>query len=60
MTLTDLESRLTPEHFRRVHKSYIISLSKIEKIEKHQVTIGDAKIPLSMLSADSLLEILNK
>ncbi|GGH71010.1 DNA-binding LytR/AlgR family response regulator [Filimonas zeae] len=57
-TLTVLQSKLPVRQFVRVHKSYIIALAKIEKIEKHQVSISDAKIPLSMLSAEELLQLL--
>jgi two-component system, LytTR family, response regulator len=60
MTLTELQNKLPPNQFLRIHKSYIVSLCKIEKIEKHQVTILEAKIPLSIVSADSLLQIINK
>ncbi len=59
MTLTEFQNKLPDGQFLRVHKSFIIALSKIEKIEKHQVTIKDAKIPLSMVSADALLKKLN-
>lgn len=58
MTLMELQNRLPANQFLRIHKSYIISVSKIEKIEKYQLTIAEAKIPLSMLTADSLLQIL--
>ncbi|OJW34895.1 MAG: DNA-binding response regulator [Sphingobacteriales bacterium 46-32] len=60
MTLTELQSRLPDGQFLRVHKSFIVALSKIEKLEKHQVTIAEAKIPLSMISADALLKKLNE
>lgn len=60
MTLTELQNKLPDGQFLRVHKSFIIALSKIEKLEKHQVTIAEAKIPLSMISADALLKKLNK
>jgi two-component system, LytTR family, response regulator len=60
MTLTELQSKLPANQFLRIHKSYIVALSKIEKLEKHQVTIGEVKIPLSMVSADFLLQILRK
>jgi DNA-binding LytR/AlgR family response regulator len=60
MTLTELQSRLPGRQFLRVHKSFIIALSKIEKLEKHQVTIAEAKIPLSMISSDALLKKLNE
>jgi two-component system, LytTR family, response regulator len=59
-TLTELQDKLPAMNFLRIHRSYIISLSQIEKIEKHQVTIGDTAIPLSLISSDSLLQRLNK
>ena len=59
MTLAELQEKLPVGKFVRVHRSYIVALSKIEKIEKHQVTIGSEKIPLSMLSVESLLQLIN-
>ncbi|WP_104381646.1 LytTR family DNA-binding domain-containing protein [Sphingobacterium sp. HMA12] len=56
MTLKELQKKLPLEQFLRIHKSYIISISKIEKIEKQQVTIAGTQIPLSMLSVDALLQ----
>lgn len=60
MTLTDLQNKLPVSQFLRVHKSFIIALSKIEKIEKHQVTIANVKIPLSMISAEALVKKLHE
>lgn len=60
MTLTELQSRLPKEQFLRVHKSYIIAVSGIERVKKHQVSIGDVKIPISKLYRDALLEVIGK
>lgn len=60
MTLTELQKKLPAHQFLRTHKSYIISISKVEKIEKHQVTIGEAKIPLSLTSAEAILQWINR
>lgn len=46
-TFSEAIGLLPPEKFVRVHRSFIISLSKIEKVERHQVTIGAVKIPVS-------------
>ncbi|SJZ63497.1 LytR/AlgR family response regulator transcription factor [Sediminibacterium ginsengisoli] len=59
MTLTELQKRLPVGQFLRVHKSFIVALSKIDKIEKHQIIIKGTKIPLSMISADTLLKKLS-
>lgn len=60
MTLTELHHKLPKDKFLRVHKSYIIALSKIERIEKHQIIIGGVKIPLSKGYRDLVLQIANK
>jgi DNA-binding LytR/AlgR family response regulator len=60
MTMAELHDRLPAKQFLRVHKSYIISISKIEKIEKHQVIIAGMQVPMTMLSADTLLQMINK
>ena len=38
---------LPQQKFARVHRSYMVSVSKIEKVERHQVTIGTHKVPVS-------------
>ena len=58
MTMAELQGKLPVKQFIRVHKSYIISISKIEKIEKHQVIIAGTQIPMTMFSADVLLQMI--
>jgi DNA-binding LytR/AlgR family response regulator len=38
---------LPQQKFVRVHRSYMVSVIKIEKVERHQVTIGTHKVPVS-------------
>lgn len=45
-TMKDVLELLSDNNFIRVHKSYIINLSQIDLIEKHQVTIRQNKIPI--------------
>src|SRR5918993_459767 len=33
--------------FVRVHRSYLVAVNKISKVERHQVTVGNIKIPVS-------------
>ena len=47
MTLADMVTMLPQEQFIRIHKSYVVSLKAIRKLERHQVTVGSAIIPLS-------------
>lgn len=59
-TLNKLEGEFPVTHFRRVHKSYIVSLDKIEFVEKDQIgvkrTEGIVMIPLSSLYKKELLQ----
>jgi DNA-binding LytR/AlgR family response regulator len=38
---------LPQQKFVRVHRSYLVAVNKINKVERHQLTIGNAKIPVS-------------
>ncbi|WP_316820045.1 LytTR family DNA-binding domain-containing protein [Pedobacter gandavensis] len=60
ITLTELQTKLPKDQFLRVHKSFIISKQKIERIEKHQVIVAGNKIPLSKLYKDALLQHLGQ
>ena len=52
-TFTVLESKLPGNQFCRVHKSFLISLNKIESVEKDRITIQNNLIPISeMYKAD--------
>jgi len=46
-TFGSFEEQLPTSQFARIHKSYMVSLSKIESIEKHRVKIGKELLPVS-------------
>jgi DNA-binding LytR/AlgR family response regulator len=46
-TFVEAVNLLPAEKFIRIHRSFIVSVQKIDKVERHQVTIGNIKIPLS-------------
>lgn len=56
MTISEAADMLPNDQFMRVHKSYIVALNRIEKIERHQLTIGKVQVPLSGSYRDELLE----
>lgn len=61
MTLENLkhfEQTLPPQKFLRVHKSYIISLSKIDFIEKGKVVINDTVINVGPTYLESFRKVL--
>lgn len=54
LTLKSLEEQLPRNRFIKVHRSFIINFSKVEKIEDNQVTVGDKQVPVSRSYADAL------
>lgn len=63
MTLQNLkkiEEALPSPPFMRVHKSYIIALSKIESIGKNDITIADQTIPIGGLYKKDFLDFVEK
>lgn len=60
-SLKAIEKMLASRSFVRVHRSYIIALSKIKMISRNQVTIGnDISIPLSEGFKDELNAIIQE
>jgi len=45
--LKNLEEKLPADSFIRIHRSFIISVDKIDRISKSQITIGQTVIPVS-------------
>ncbi len=46
-TFVEAINLLPSSKFVRVHRSFVVAINKIDKIERHQLTIGNTKIPLS-------------
>jgi DNA-binding LytR/AlgR family response regulator len=59
-TLRNLEKRLPPEIFLRVHRSFIISLDKIQFIEGNRVRIGQEDIPVAASYREQLIKELDR
>jgi DNA-binding LytR/AlgR family response regulator len=55
-TIKHIESKLPSRYYARIHKSYIISIDKIDKIENNHVFIGQQRIPIGMQFRDSFYE----
>jgi DNA-binding LytR/AlgR family response regulator len=47
ITIKGLEEQLPAEMFIKVHKSFIVNISKIKSIEGNIINIGDKKITIS-------------
>ncbi len=46
-TFNDFEKEITPHLVCRVHKSFMVSIDKIESIKRDRIKIGDIFIPIS-------------
>jgi DNA-binding LytR/AlgR family response regulator len=60
MSMTSIEEKLPSDEFCRVHRSYIISLSKIDSVSRHRVVIGEKFIPISVPYRDKFYRIIDK
>jgi DNA-binding LytR/AlgR family response regulator len=60
MSMTAIEEKLPSDEFFRLHRSYIISLSKIDSISRHRVIIGEKFIPISLPYREKFYLIIDK
>jgi len=60
MTLKAMLQKLPDTEFVRVHRSFIIPLSKVEKIRNKIITIDTAEIPISASYEEAFFELLDK
>jgi two-component system, LytTR family, response regulator len=54
-TMKDFLEQLPENMFEKIHKSYVISLSKIIYIEGNRVKVGEYKLPVSLNYKEELL-----
>jgi len=59
ITLKALEEKLPKGKFMRIHKSFIISLSKVTSVTKNAVYIGKSMFPVSELFRDEFNKFLS-
>jgi len=60
MSMSAIEEKLPADEFFRVHRSYIISLGKIDSVSRHRVIIGEKFIPISVPYRDKFYMIIDK
>jgi DNA-binding LytR/AlgR family response regulator len=59
-TITSLEDMLPEENFVRVHRSFVVTISKIESYTQHAVFIGKSEIPVGPLYRQVFLQKVGK
>lgn len=62
MTLMKMKDAMTllPKSFIRIHKSFIISINQIDRIERHQVTTNNVNIPIGSIYREVFLDSISK
>ena len=63
LTLTsmkNMEEKLPRSRFMRVHRSYIVQMSKVKTLDKGQIIFGKVRIPISDTYKNDILEYLNR
>lgn len=55
-TLKEIIQQLPEDQFERIHKSYVISIKKIDYLEGNMVKVGEYKIPVSLSYREQLLK----
>ena len=55
-----IEEKLPSNEFIRVHKSYIVSIPKIDSISKSRILIGEKEIPVSDSFRDEFFKLIEK
>ena len=59
-TFVEATALLPADKFVRIHRSYLVAINKIDKVERHQVTINNLKIPVGEAYSQNLLAVLKK
>jgi len=59
-TFAEAIAPLPADKFVRVHRSYVVALNKINKVERQQLTINKSKIPVSDAYSQNLTDALKK
>lgn len=59
-TMKKIEDKLPSDRFIRIHRSYIVSIVKIEKIEKNRVVFGKKMIPIGNQYKESFNRMIDK
>ena len=59
MTLKTMLEKLPSKEFARVHRSYIVPLSKVEKFSKNKITVAGKEVPIGSSYADVYERLIN-
>ncbi len=60
LSMKDALEMLHPDHFIRVHKSWIVARKHIEAVDRHEITIAGQKIPIGVTYREHFFTIFRK
>lgn len=60
LTFKSIEENLPTAEFLKVHKSYIVNLSRIDSIDADGIVIGTHTIPISRANKEAIMELILK
>jgi DNA-binding LytR/AlgR family response regulator len=60
MSLKAISEKLPAQEFIRIHRSYIVPLSKIEKVGSKKIEIAGKEIPIGVSYSDEFFKIMDK
>jgi len=52
--------KLPAQHFMRIHRSFIVNLNAVEKVEKSRIIFGDRYLPVSESNKEKFFQFLQK
>lgn len=58
--ISEIEKELVAKYFLRVHRSYIVNISKVTAFTQHDIEIGAVEIPIGISYKGKVFEVLNK
>jgi DNA-binding LytR/AlgR family response regulator len=56
LTFKSVEEHLPQDRFLKIHKSFIVSIAKIDSIESNEVKIGSHSLPISRSTKEEVME----
>lgn len=59
LSISEMEEKLSPQHFIRIHRSFIVPISRIKQFSQTQVTVMNTELPIGNLYRTAVLKRLN-
>jgi two-component system response regulator LytT len=59
-SLKAIEDKLPPERFKRIHRSFVVAIDKIDSISKSSVNIGKTEITVGEQYRDAFKELISR